>query len=309
MKNKKNIPSVTIGIPAHNEEGNIGRLLDSILVQKNGSYKLQKLIVACDGCTDKTAEIVKDYGKKYKFISVIDDGKRFGQGGRLSNFYKLNKSDIFITFDADSVLGHNLVMEQLVKPFSDKSVGLVAGGDTPSRGKTLVAKAIVTKIDLWHETRKDINSGDSVHNHHGCVSAMSFDFCKQVEYPKNSTGNDEFLYLKAKQLGFGFKFARTAIVYYSAPDNLHDYLKQSTRFLISKDKLYDYFGENIKSLYPVPMKYKIKAMIKMLLKEPLLLPLAIAFHYLVFLLHPLFTENISNGIWTSVGSTKKVNTI
>src|SRR5258708_26629353 len=127
MKNKI---SITIGIPAYNEEDNIGKLLDSIISQKGSRYNIEKIIVACDGCTDKTAEIVEKYIDKHNNIYLINDGLRLGQAGRLNEFYKINKSDIFITFDADTVLGHRYVVNEIAECFEDKNVGLVGGSDT-----------------------------------------------------------------------------------------------------------------------------------------------------------------------------------
>jgi glycosyltransferase involved in cell wall biosynthesis len=60
--------TVTIGIPAYNEEKSISNLLDSIIEQTQKDYVLEKVIVACDGCTDKTSEVVSEYVKKYNFI-------------------------------------------------------------------------------------------------------------------------------------------------------------------------------------------------------------------------------------------------
>ena len=48
-------------------------------------------------------------------MEIIDDGRRLGQAGRLNEFYKINKSDIFITFDADVILGNGYVIDEIVK--------------------------------------------------------------------------------------------------------------------------------------------------------------------------------------------------
>ena len=46
--------TVTIGIPAYNEEANVRNLLVSLLAQKETNFKLQEIIVVSDGSTDKT---------------------------------------------------------------------------------------------------------------------------------------------------------------------------------------------------------------------------------------------------------------
>ena len=47
---------ISFVIPAHNEEANIANLLNNLLVQTGSSFTLEKIIVFCDGCTDKTAD-------------------------------------------------------------------------------------------------------------------------------------------------------------------------------------------------------------------------------------------------------------
>src|SRR3989344_8253027 len=116
-------PTVTIGIPAHNEEKNIAALLDSILKQRRQTYILESIIIATDGCTDGTVRVVKKYQKKNRLIKLVDDGKRLGLAGRLNLFVRLNKSDFIINFDADTVLGHERTVEEIVKGFEGKKVG------------------------------------------------------------------------------------------------------------------------------------------------------------------------------------------
>jgi glycosyltransferase involved in cell wall biosynthesis len=57
----KNIKTLTIGISAHNEEKNISSLLESIFAQKQRNYVLENIYVVCDGCTDNTESVVRNY--------------------------------------------------------------------------------------------------------------------------------------------------------------------------------------------------------------------------------------------------------
>ena len=64
--NKK--PTVTIGIPAHNEEANIANMLNSVISQEQKSFFLEKIIVALDGCTDNTESEAREFAKKYPIV-------------------------------------------------------------------------------------------------------------------------------------------------------------------------------------------------------------------------------------------------
>ena len=50
---------VTIVVPAYNAEHFLRECIESIL---NQSYKNLEIICVCDGCTDRTAEILQEYG-------------------------------------------------------------------------------------------------------------------------------------------------------------------------------------------------------------------------------------------------------
>ncbi len=296
--------TVLIGIPAHNEQSNIANLLDSIIIQKGNSFTLTKVIVICDGCEDNTANIVAGYCKKYKNFTVIDDNARFGKAARLNELYRINTGDILITFDGDSLLGSDNVIEEIVRTFSDESVGLVGGGDRPFPAKTFFEKIVVSGIELWYLTRKDINNGSSLYNHHGCVSALSKSFSEKVIIPTDIVAEDSYLYFRSLELGFKFKFAKNAIVYYRAPGNLRDYLLQTKRFLNTKDIITSHFGSWVNDYRYVPKSLKIKAIFKMILKEPVFMPLSLILSVYIRLIKKFSKEIYKGGIWTSVVSTK-----
>lgn len=296
--------TVTIGIPAHNEEKNIGKLLELIVSQKKDFYTLERVVVICDGCDDATANIVRRFIKDYNFITVIDDGTRKGQAARLNQLYQMNGSDILITFDADVLLADERVVETIVRAFDSPEVGLAGAEDRPYPPKTFFEKIVVAGIDLWYETRKDINGGRTIHNHHGCVSAASRKLCKAVEIPCQIIGNDDYRYIKAMELGFQFQYARDAVVYYRAPKNLKDFLSQQGRFLIIKHQMARLFGQDVYKLYPVPMKNKLNALCFMLIRHPLLISLTILLQFALRLFQSRFIKNNQNSFWRTAQSSK-----
>ena len=188
MNKKIDLPTITIGIPAYNEEGNIAKLLESILRQKALSYSLDSIIVACDGCTDNTARIVKDISKERKIIKLLDDGQRLGKSKRLNQFYSIVNSDIFVAFDADVVLAGNNVLEEIVKAFDGRKVGLVGGRDIPFPTNRIFEKIVVTASTLWYGIRKNVANGDTVFNHIGRISAFYSYFSVLIISPNASIG-------------------------------------------------------------------------------------------------------------------------
>ena len=51
--------TVSVGIPAYDEEANIKSLLEAILQQRQENFILKSIIVVSDGSTDRTA--IGDY--------------------------------------------------------------------------------------------------------------------------------------------------------------------------------------------------------------------------------------------------------
>ena len=96
---------VSIVIPAHNEETTIGRCLSRLLGE--GSSESLRVVVACNGCSDRTAEFARQFGDR---VTVIETDVA-------SKVYAMNLGDEasqgFPRFymDADVVLSPNDIRE------------------------------------------------------------------------------------------------------------------------------------------------------------------------------------------------------
>lgn len=103
---------LSVIIPACNEEKYIVKTLESI------SYPHAEVIVVCNGCTDKTFDVVSEYGKKSgKNIHIFNLPDRGVSKAR--NFgAKMAKGRKLIFLDADIVLGKD-VLEKIGKAKCD----------------------------------------------------------------------------------------------------------------------------------------------------------------------------------------------
>jgi poly-beta-1,6-N-acetyl-D-glucosamine synthase len=117
---KKFFPKASLIIPAHNESAVLPKTLRKIF---NSNYPKDRLevIVVDDGSTDDTAKIAKRFG-----VKLIKNKGNLGKCESLNVGIKNASNDIIITTDADTEFGKNTI-ENLVKHFSDESVGAVAG--------------------------------------------------------------------------------------------------------------------------------------------------------------------------------------
>jgi biofilm PGA synthesis N-glycosyltransferase PgaC len=122
-------PSVSVLIPAWNEEVGIVKTIASVL---NTEYARLQIVVINDGSTDCTHErvvrFIEDYdraehaGTAIKYLNLTNGGKARAMNRALAHA----EGDIVITIDADSVMAPDTIVN-MVKHFDDPSVGGVAG--------------------------------------------------------------------------------------------------------------------------------------------------------------------------------------
>ena len=119
-----NLPLVTVLLTVFNEERKILNRLNNLL---ETDYPLERLqiLVASDGSTDRTHEIVEDLALRYP-ISLFVSEDRLGKTGTQNQTIKFCLGDIVIFTDADTEFSRNTIHE-LVAPFSNPNVGAATG--------------------------------------------------------------------------------------------------------------------------------------------------------------------------------------
>lgn len=66
-------PAFSVIIPAHNEENVLGRCLDALLADADPAEL--EVIVAANGCTDRTIEIARSYGDPVRVVEIVEASK------------------------------------------------------------------------------------------------------------------------------------------------------------------------------------------------------------------------------------------
>jgi len=110
--------NITIGIPAFNEEKNIGKVIVTL-------KKITDDIIVCDdGSNDLTREIAEGLGAK-----VISHTKNMGYGEAIKSIFneaKKKEVDILVTFDADGQHRPEDI-KSVTKPIIDQEAEVVIG--------------------------------------------------------------------------------------------------------------------------------------------------------------------------------------
>lgn len=119
------LPSVTLSLPAHNEEAAIGRTLDSLLALDYPPERLQ-IVVISDFSTDGTDEIVRRYaGRGVELLRLPERmGKTAAENAALPHF----RGEIIVNTDA-TIRIRPEALRILVAAFDDPAVGVASGRD------------------------------------------------------------------------------------------------------------------------------------------------------------------------------------
>ncbi|MCL4441785.1 MAG: glycosyltransferase, partial [Firmicutes bacterium] len=143
MKQPK-LPTLTVAIPAYNEEANIKNILLSVLAQKKSNFKLRKIIVYSDASGDKTDKIVRSV--KNPVVKLIRGASRKGKYFRVNQLFGMCESDILIILDADIALVGEHFLETLVDAMdADKNAVMIAAHQTPVRPDNFTGKFLVNR--------------------------------------------------------------------------------------------------------------------------------------------------------------------
>lgn len=118
-------PFVTFIIAAYNEETCIADKLDNTLALEYPPDKLQ-IIVAADGSSDQTPNIVKTYSNHNHQVELSYIPVRNGKMAAISRAVSQAQGEIVIVSDANNTYDDKAI-RKLVAPFIDKTVGLTTG--------------------------------------------------------------------------------------------------------------------------------------------------------------------------------------
>lgn len=100
--NKEKNPYLSIIIPSFNEEKRIESVLEDYNNSLNSSYpKNFKIIVVCNGCSDKTPYIVQEFAKHHGSVKSLIFNEKLGKGGAITEGFKIAKGELIGFLDAD----------------------------------------------------------------------------------------------------------------------------------------------------------------------------------------------------------------
>ncbi len=298
----KKLLTLTVGIPAYNEEANILQLIDDILKQDYEGLTLKKLIVSSDASSDRTDALVKSH--KDPRVILIQNKVREGIAVRLNQIFESASTDCLVVMNADTRIKDSLFMQKITAPIRN-SIDMTSVRIEEVAGTSFMEKALIYGMDIKRKTVEGINEGRNVYTCCGLARAFSKKLYSTMRF-ETSVGEDAFSYFYAKINLFSYEYVKNTSVFYKISSEFKQHQKQTHRFFESQKIMKDRFGQGrIAQEYAIPMKNLIHGLIWGFKTQPLytvLYVLSVIFARLSALLR---VETIDQ-TWQMATSSKKV---
>jgi cellulose synthase/poly-beta-1,6-N-acetylglucosamine synthase-like glycosyltransferase/peptidoglycan/xylan/chitin deacetylase (PgdA/CDA1 family)/spore germination protein YaaH len=220
-------PSVSVVVPAYNEETVVVRTVHSLLAQ---GYEGLEVLVVDDGSPDRTAAVVAAAFRGNASVRLVRQPNG-GKASALNVGVARAAGEIVVAVDADTVLAPGAIAT-LVAPLADQQVGAVAGNAKVGNRINLVTRwqavEYVTSQNLDRRAFALLNCITVVP---GAVGAWRRQLVLDAGgFSTQTLAEDQDLTLALLRRGFRIAYAEQAIAYTEAPDTLAGLSRQRFRW-------------------------------------------------------------------------------
>jgi cellulose synthase/poly-beta-1,6-N-acetylglucosamine synthase-like glycosyltransferase len=227
----KEYPLVTVIVPAHNEEKNIGNLLNTLLDQ---SYSNLEILVVNDGSTDNTAQIVRDYRRHG--VQLLDlPPPNSGKHAALNYGLTIANGEIVVFMDADGLVEHTCIT-RMVAAMQNPQVYAVAGNvKVANRVSALTKVQALEYVRDINIPRRAFDLLDVSVVIPGPLGAFRKRYLRTVgAYDADTVAEDFDTTVKVHKardgLLVGVRNVTDAVAYTEAPERIRDIIKQRKRW-------------------------------------------------------------------------------
>jgi biofilm PGA synthesis N-glycosyltransferase PgaC len=223
---------------AHNEENNIGQLLQNFLDQDLQTVGLRSLFVVSSGSTDGTEAIVEKFARKDKRVKLLVQNKREGKASAINLFLNQAEEEILVLSSADLRLEQN-TLENLIAPFRDPEIGMTAVRPVPvNEPDEFMGFAAHLLWDLHHQI-----------NLHGFKGGEMVGFRKTFKrIPQHTAVDEACIEPLIRGQGYQVRYVPQAIVYNKGPDTAEDFLRQRRRIFAGHLELERDLGYSVSTM-------------------------------------------------------------
>jgi len=234
---------VSVAVPAYNEERNIGQLLDSLRAQRTQRAEIVEIVVVASGCTDRTAEIVRERQSRPGVpVLLIEETERRGKVSAI-NTYLLERHpevDAICLCSADLLVTRDVV-ELLVGCLVDNpDVGMCGGRPIPTNGHgTFPGEA--TRF-LWHMHHRVALEAPKL----GELIMVREELVERL--PQQSAVDEASLEQLVCEAGYRLAYVPEAVIHNHGPETVREFLRQRRRIAAGHYWLRDSSGYAVSTM-------------------------------------------------------------
>src|SRR5207249_1924155 len=208
-------PSIAIGVMAHNEERNIGRLLERLCAMELPEAREIRIVVVASGCTDGTVPIAERVAQTDTRISVVVDSERRGKAVAINQFITAaSAADILVMESADTIPEPSAI-PAMVARFSDPKVGMVGAHPVPQDDeRTFIGYASQLLWRLHHAVASVSPKQGELVAWRNVVPAL----------PDYAVTDEAYIESAVTKQGFSLAYAPEAIVHNHGPADVQSFL-------------------------------------------------------------------------------------
>ncbi|HEX6966705.1 MAG TPA: glycosyltransferase, partial [Gemmatimonadaceae bacterium] len=221
-------PSVSVIVPAYNEERVIVATVRSLLGQAYGGEL--EVVVVDDGSPDGTYEAaMAEFGTHPRV--AIHRKPNGGKASALNYGLERARGEIVICLDADTVFTPDTVAE-LVAPLADPTVGAVAGNAKVGNRVNIVTRwQAIEYVTSQNLDRRAFSLLDCITVVPGAVGAWRRELVERIGgFSDDTLAEDQDLTLAIRREGYSIAYADAAVGYTEAPDTVRALAKQRFRW-------------------------------------------------------------------------------
>jgi cellulose synthase/poly-beta-1,6-N-acetylglucosamine synthase-like glycosyltransferase/spore germination protein YaaH/peptidoglycan/xylan/chitin deacetylase (PgdA/CDA1 family) len=220
-------PSVTVLIPAHNEESVIVQTVNSVLLS---DFPTLRIVVVDDGSTDKTSELLEEKFSRNPRVRIIHQVNR-GKAAALNVALSHANTEFVVTIDADTEIEPDAI-RNLIRHFSDPTVGAVAGNvKVGNRSRWLTRWQALEYITSQNMEKRAFDLLNCITVVPGALGAWRR---KAIEAAGGITADtvaeDADLTIAIRRLGWRVSYDEEAIAWTEAPETAGQLIRQRFRW-------------------------------------------------------------------------------
>ena len=221
------VPSVTVLIPAYNEQGVILQTITSVLAS---DYPAMHVIVVNDGSTDDTSMLLDAHFGDDPRVQIIHQANR-GKAAALNNAMGHTRTEIVVTIDADTEIESDAI-RQLVRHFEDPQTGAVAGNvKVGNRSRWLTRWQALEYITSQNMEKRAFDLLNCITVVPGALGAWRKEAIAAAGgITADTVAEDADLTIAIRRLGWRVSYEERSIAWTEAPETANALIRQRFRW-------------------------------------------------------------------------------